>query len=261
VGVSGRDAAFAHFVQDCGARLARRIPLRRWRPPDGDDRELLMRLRATNARRTAALVARGAEAATTRLPAELDFYNGDYVSFAHGRAALAVATIHSNRREVTEKIETLDVGSGRRATLYHGEEGHSSIACLGPTEVVAARRLERDRPHHELVRHTETGTAVLAHGDFLGGVRVVPTADGYLAGLTLAPAALVHNKRDGLRQADLEDWGLSRGNLLAVNPSGDRLVICDGYRLVAADAALRTALVACGVPIDKKLSMPRARRW
>jgi len=225
-------------------RLARRIPLRRWSPPDGDDRELLMRLRATNARRTAALVARGAEAATTRLPAELDSF-GDHVSFAHGRAALAVAAIDSDWREV---IETLDISSGRRATLYRGEGGHSSIACLGPTEVVAARQLDGDRPHNELVRHTGTGTTVLARADVLGGVRVAPTADGYVTGLKLAPAALVHNRRDGLRQADLKDWGLLRGDLLAVNPSGDRLVICDGYRLVAADAALRTALAAAAVP-------------
>ncbi|MFD9408205.1 hypothetical protein ACFWBN_14460 [Streptomyces sp. NPDC059989] len=226
-------------------RLVRRIPLRRWQPPQDTDRELLMMLREADAGRTAAAVARLAEAATTRLPAEMNLFNGDYVSFSHGGAALLVATI---RRDQSEAIETFDIEGGRRATLHVGESGHSALACLGPTQVVAARRLDGDRSLFEIVRHSAAGTSVLARSTAVAGARFAATATGWVAGLRLAPAALVEDGAGESRQVDLGIWGLARGDLLAADPSGSRLVLSDGHRMVTTDAGLRRALGVASMP-------------
>ncbi|MFC7565271.1 hypothetical protein ACFQU9_18985 [Actinomadura namibiensis] len=228
-------------------RLARRIPRRRWSPSDDGDRELMARLAATNVRRTETLVNRAAHAATIRLPTRL-FLHEDYSAFAHGRAALVVATVERDQREA---IHCFDIGHGRLVTLHRGEEADcSSIACLGPTEVVTFRAHGKSKIHHEFVRHTARGTSVLARGTRLAGAHVVSTATGCVVGLRLVPCALVYDERYEARDVDLAAWGLLRGDLLTVTPSGDRLVISDGGRLIAADAELRTLLAAATVPSE-----------
>ncbi|MFF1907204.1 hypothetical protein [Kitasatospora sp. NPDC058218] len=231
------------------ARLARRIPVRRWHPADTVDRALLEALRSLPARRTAALVAEAAEGATTRIPPELDLFNEDYISFAHAHDALAVATITDDHRET---IETLDLRTGTRTTLYSGPADHRSITCVDASTVIATRS-----PGHggdgafELVRHTDQGTTILARGVAVAGARIATTLFGYVAGLHLSPAAFVDQdlgsaSSDGLRQVGLGAWGLSNSTLIAVDPDGIRLVLCDGHVLVATDALLGTALAVGG---------------
>ncbi|MFD9592006.1 hypothetical protein ACFWA9_04510 [Kitasatospora sp. NPDC059973] len=229
------------------ARLARRIPVRRWHPADRVDRALLEALRSLPARRTAALVAEAAEGATTRLPPELDVFNEDYISFAHARDALAVATITDDRWET---IETLDLRTGTRTTLYSGPADHRSITCVDASTVIATRSPDhRGDGAFELVRHTDHGTTILVRGDAVAGARVATMLFGYVAGLLLFPAALVDQglgSSDDLRQVGLGVWGLSKGTLIAVDPDGIRLVLCDGHVMVATDALLGSALAVGG---------------
>ncbi|MFD6281504.1 tetratricopeptide repeat protein [Streptomyces sp. NPDC060209] len=233
------------------ARLARRIPVRRWHPADAVDQVLLDALRSLPARRTATLIAEASAGATTRLPAELGLFNEDFISFAHGHNALAVATTADGR----ETIETLDLRTGARSTLHTGPPDHSSITCVDASTVIAVRS-----PDHggglafELVRHTGQGTTILARGAAVASARVATMLVGYVAGLNFSPAALVDEavgtaSPDALRQVDLSAWGLSNGTLIAVAPDGIRLVLCDGYAMVAADALLGGAL-AVGGPVQ-----------
>ncbi|MGW4895902.1 hypothetical protein ACWEQL_27150 [Kitasatospora sp. NPDC004240] len=234
------------------ARLARRIPVRRWHPADAVDRALLEALRSLPARRTAALVAGAAEGATTRLPPELDLFNEDYVSFAHAHDALAVATITDDHRET---VETLDLRTGILTTLYTGPADHRSITCVDASTVIATRAPDHggDRAF-ELVRHTDQGTTTLARGVAVAGATVATTLFGYVAGLHFSPSALVDQNlgsasSDALRQVGLSAWGLSNGHLIAVDPDGVRLVLCDGHVLVATDVLLGSAL-AVGGPVQ-----------
>ncbi|MFD0568509.1 hypothetical protein ACFQ0T_03475 [Kitasatospora gansuensis] len=165
--------------------LASRLLSAGWSPPDPADRELLDRLTALDPDEVTAAATRAVAAATVRLPAGLHLLDADHVSFAHGSPALALATPgHGTRREV---IETLDLARDARATLHQGEAGHSAVACLGPGQVVAARRVGGDDPHFELVRHSAAGPQLLAAGTAVAAARLVPTATGYVAGLRLTP--------------------------------------------------------------------------
>ncbi|TYC66676.1 tetratricopeptide repeat protein [Streptomyces sp. CB01881] len=231
------------------ARLARRIPRRRWNPSDAVERDLLDTLRSLPGRRTAALLAAAAADATSALPPRLELFNEDYVSFAHGRRTLAVAAITDDHQEA---ILTLGLPSGGLTTLHTGPPNHFSIACIDASEVVAIRQTDHGGPTNELVRHSTDGTVILARGDAVGGARVVATSNGYVVGLRLGPTALVDDgpgplHPDGLRQVDLRPWGLTRGDLIAVDPTGERLVFCDGHVLVATDSRLRRALAVGGL--------------
>jgi hypothetical protein len=164
----------------------------------------------------------------------------------------------------SETITTLDLGSGLggargtagasglepgpRTLLYQGPVCHSSPACGRAGEVVAVRRRPGRDAEPELVRHRPDGTTVLAQGMHLLGLRVAATRHGYVAGLGLFPVALTLGPSDRLRQVGLEEWGLSHGGMMAVAPGGDRLVLSDGHRLVAADARLDRALAVGSVP-------------
>ncbi|MGW2396214.1 hypothetical protein ACWCYY_06640 [Kitasatospora sp. NPDC001664] len=235
------------------ARLARRLPLRRWQPDHPAELELARRLAGLSIRRTADLVAAEAASVPVRLPAEFDLFSADYLAFAHGRPALAVAAIDSAAQQ--ESVRVLDLERGSSLTLHQGAIGHSAIACLGPEEVVAAWRPALPGPEaagvFELVRRGPEGaTAVLGTGPAMAGARTVPTRDGQVSGLRLAPGALVQEGRDAARPVDLRPWGLTRGDLLAVEPSGRRLVVSDGSRLVAVDSRLRAALATASVPAE-----------
>ncbi|MFI5527463.1 hypothetical protein ACIA8O_02795 [Kitasatospora sp. NPDC051853] len=235
------------------ARLARRLPLRRWQPEHPDELELARRLAGLSIRRTADLVAAEAASVPVRLPTEFDLFSTDYLAFAHGRPALAVAAIDSAAQQ--ESVRVLDLERGSSVTLHQGAIGHSAIACLGPEEVVAAWRPSLPGPEaagvFELVRRGPDGAAtVLGTGPAMAGARTVPTRDGQVSGLRLAPGALVQEGRDAARPVDLRAWGLTRGDLLAVEPSGRRLVVSDGARLVAVDSRLRAALATAAVPAE-----------
>ncbi|WP_405020763.1 tetratricopeptide repeat protein [Kitasatospora sp. NBC_00070] len=228
------------------APLAARLLAADWHPPAAADRELLRRLTALDTHRVAAAAARAVGPATVRLPAGLRLLDADHVSFAHGSPALALATPgHGTRQEL---IETLELGTDRRTALHLGEAGHSSVVCLGPGQVVAARRVGGDDPHFELVRHSAAGPQLLAAGFAVAAARLVPTGTGYVAGLRLSPGALVDDGSSELRQVGLEPWGLANAELLAVAPGGDLLVLSDGRRLVLADTGLRAVLGTAGVP-------------
>ncbi|MFJ4953046.1 hypothetical protein [Streptomyces sp. NPDC088760] len=229
------------------AELARRIPLRQWRPPAEAELEVLEMLRDITPRRAARLVERLAESATIRVPEELTVHNRDYADFGHGRSALLVVTIEADMSEV---VRTLDLESGRQTTLAEGKAALASIACLGAGPAVATRRRDGPLTGFELVRFDGPHTRVLASGAAVSGARLAATASGFVAGLRLAPAALVATSVDDLRQADLAQWGLARGDLLAVNPAGDRLVISDRHRLVTVDQQLERALGVATVPED-----------
>jgi tetratricopeptide (TPR) repeat protein len=237
-------------------RLARRIPRRSWAPSSPADQHLLDWLRATPVRRSAALIAEAVQAATTLLPEDFHVYSARYCSFARrpGSAALAVARVDAGpgRRasEAIETVETLDLDSGRRTVLSRGHVNHSSLACLGASEVVAVRSPEGRERGQELVRHGPDGTTVLARGAALTGLRVLATAEGFVAGLALAPGALVQGGEGRLRQVDLHDWGLASGGRAAVTPDGDRMVLCDGHRLIATDVRLSRVLAAAAVLPD-----------
>lgn len=138
--------------------------------------------------------------------------------------------------------------SGLRRVLYRGPACHSSFACLSATEVVAVRHRPGRGADTELVRHGPGGTRVLAQGSRLTGLRVAATDQGCVAGLALFPVAFTLGHTGRLGQVDLQQWGLSRGHRMAVTPGGDRLVLCDGHRLVATDAALTRALAVSAVP-------------
>ncbi|MFE9773613.1 hypothetical protein ACFYOV_18470 [Streptomyces sp. NPDC005931] len=229
------------------AELAVHIPLHQWRPSAEADLEVLEGLRDIDPRRAARLVERLAEAATLQVPEEFTLHNGDYAAFAHGRAALAVATIEPDMSEV---VRVLDLESGRQTTLAGGTAALTSIACLGADQAIGARRRDGPLTGFELVRLDGPRTRVLASGAAVGGASLAATASGFVAGLRLAPAALVATSEDDLRQWDLAQWGLARGDLLAVNPAGDRLVMSDRHRLVTVDHGLERALGVAAVPED-----------
>ncbi|GKQ37865.1 tetratricopeptide repeat protein [Streptomyces sp. A012304] len=238
-------------------RLVRRIPRRRWSPSTPADRSLLDWLRATPVRRTAALIADAARAATTELPEDFHLWSARYCSFSRepGSAVLAVATVEPGpdprgSEGAEEVIETLDIDTGRRTVLSRGSVDHWSFACLGPAEVVAVRSPKGRENSMELVRHGPDGTTVLARGKRLSGTNVVATAEGFVAGLALAPRALVQDGGGHLRNVDLRDWGLASAVRTAVAPDGDGLVLCDGQRLIATDAELSEVLAAAAVPRD-----------
>ncbi|MFE4373432.1 hypothetical protein ACFRMN_35395 [Streptomyces sp. NPDC056835] len=233
-------------------RLVRRMPRRGWSPASLSDRELLPWLRATSPRGAGALIAGAAAGATRPLPEDFVLYSAAYGAFAHGGGVLAVAHVVDGPDGpdggTAETIETLEVDSGLRTVLYRGPVCHASFACLGTDDVVAVRRPTGRRAEAELVRHGPGGTRVLAQGDRLTGLRVAATVGGCVVGLALVPAAFVLGRTGELRQVDLRDWALARGDRMAVTPSGDRMVLCDGHRLIAADSTLTRALAAATVP-------------
>lgn len=245
-------------------RLVRRLPRRARLPVSRSDQELLVWMRTTSPRRARALIADAAHDATRLLPDGFGVHSASYAAFAPGGGVLATADVErAPDRSTTETIRTLDLRSGldaalgpeastgRRTVLYDGPVCHNSFACLDATEVVAVRKLPGRGAETELVRHRPDGTTVLARGSRLTGLRVAVTTRGYVAGLGLFPVALTLGATGRLRQVDLREWGLARGHRMAVTPAGDRLVLCDGRRLVATDASLTRALAVGSVPQEQ----------
>ncbi|WP_328885205.1 tetratricopeptide repeat protein [Streptomyces sp. NBC_00316] len=230
-------------------RLVRRLPRRGWSPASLSDRELLSWLRATSPRHADPLIADAAVDATRLLPEDLGLYSAPHSAFAYGGGVLAMAHVVTGAdRGRAETIETLDLDSGRRTVLHRGPVRHASLACLGTDDVVAVRRRPGRGSEAELVRHRPGDTRVLAQDHRLTGLRVATTLGGCVVGLALVPAAFVLGRTGQLRQVDLYEWALTCAHRMAVTPAGDRMVLCDGRRLIAADASLTRALAAASVP-------------
>lgn len=233
------------------AQLVRRIPRRAGAPDHPLDAELFGWLRSLSPRRVRDLVEGAAGAATRTLPEDFGVFSAAHSAFGHGGRVLATAHVTDDPDEQScEVIETLEPESGARTVLLRGPVCHESLAVLGPGDVVALRRSEGYAARAELVRHTSAGTRVLARGSMLTGAHLAATAYGCVVSLPLAPQALVMRTTGELRQVDLGPWALSTGGPVAVTPGGDRLVLCDGHRLIAVHAALGHALDAAPVPAE-----------
>ncbi|MEU9236051.1 tetratricopeptide repeat protein [Streptomyces subrutilus] len=231
--------------------LVRRIPRRAGAPDHPLDAELFSWLRSLSPRRTRALVDEAARAATRTLHEDFGMLSAARTAFGRGGEVLAIAHVTDDPDEqAREVIETLEPKSGTRTVLHRGPVRHQSLAVLGPADVVALRRSRGYAARAELVRHTSSGTRVLAQGRTLTGAHLAATAYGCVISLPLMPQVLVLKATGELHQVDLGQWTLSTGGPMAVTPRGDRMVLCDGYRLIAVDAALGHALAGAPVPAD-----------
>ncbi|NUO97064.1 MAG: tetratricopeptide repeat protein [Nonomuraea sp.] len=233
-------------------RLVRRMPRRSGAPDRPLDAELFDWLRSLSPRRVRALVDTAADGATRTLPEDFGVFSAAHSAFSHGGEVLAIARLtDASDEQAREVIETLEPEAGTRAVLHRGSVYHESLAVLGPGDVVALRRSAGYDGRAELVRHTSFETRVLAQGRRLTGAHLAATAFGCVVSLPLTPSVLVLETTGQLRQVDLDQWALSTGGPMAVTPRGDRMVLCDGYRLVAVHAALGgDALDAATAPAE-----------
>ncbi|MFC9330689.1 hypothetical protein [Kitasatospora sp. NPDC057015] len=223
-----------------GIRLARTL-LHRLPTPDATARSLAERLAA--AQPPAFPPPAGVAAPRTALP---PYYgSGTGISFAHGRPAL---TLHGVQSDGAWALNALDLTNGRLKRLHRGDRYEwTSVACLGPRRAVALRSLP-DPPDEELVLLGRGGGQRLAWGDALRGARVAATADGYVVGLRLMRAVLVGTGEDFPVSIPLADTGLHRCDRIAVDPSGTRIALADGRRIVVA--ALPEARVVAATEVD-----------
>ncbi|MEV4970368.1 hypothetical protein [Streptomyces scopuliridis] len=222
-------------------RAARRLRLGRWSPPDQYGRALAERL-ATQDPRTADRVTEDAWNDASRVFPEAIARAGQ-VSFAPdgGAMALLFATEGDGERLVLAGLP----GTGL-SPVYSGTRRHESVSCPGPRDLIALRRT--GAAGAELVRYTSGTTRILADGTELTGGRTVATAHGFVAGLRTAPVALTGTPAGPVERSDLAPFGLGRGDLLAVGPTGGRLAFGDRARLVVTDARVSAVLAGATLP-------------
>ncbi|GGV34375.1 hypothetical protein GCM10010495_59110 [Kitasatospora herbaricolor] len=209
-----------------GIRLARAL-LQHLPPPGAAARSLAERLAAAQppAFPSPAAVA----APRTALPTY--YGDGEGISFAHGRPAL---TLRGIQADGSWGISALDLTSGRLRRLHRGDRHEwMSVACLGPRLAVGLRGLPHP-PDLELVLLGRGREQRLAWGDALRGARVAATAGGYVVGLGLMRSVLVGEGGDFPVSVPLADTGLRRCDRLAVDPTGTRIALADGHRIVVA---------------------------
>ncbi|XIE81569.1 hypothetical protein AB6O49_34285 [Streptomyces sp. SBR177] len=113
------------------------------------------------------------------------------------------------------------------------------MACLGP-DAVLALRAGTHRGRAELVVYRPGGrTEFLANGPALVDARVLATATGFVVLPWGVPIALVAERGRAWREVDLVDLGLVRGcTHHAVDPTGQRILLAGGDRMVVTDAGL-----------------------
>jgi hypothetical protein len=205
---------------------------RRWQPGAPADRDLADLL-AGASRREVLQVADAVPAAVARpLPgvaAQLC-----PAGFGHG-CPTAVVNAYAHGSHVT-RLVVVD-RTGATSTAYYGPAVHDSLCCPDAGTVVAVREPDAQHPA-EIVRYTADSAEVLVRGTALAEARVESTARGFAVGSAYAPVAFA--MVDGeLREAHLDAYGVHRGELFAVDPTGARIAFVGGPRLLVTDAALQ----------------------
>ncbi|MFI9004667.1 hypothetical protein [Streptomyces sp. NPDC053541] len=239
-------------------RIAHRHGPDHWVPAeDGPGRSAALRLAARGMRpRAAERAARAAAArAVWRLPRGGGPGAPERVSFAPGRPSVMAW----ETGETGETWETDRAGGQARSGPYatridvhdidgrsllwsaeHFRTGTEPVACLGPDAVLALRAgIHRDLA--ELVVYRPGGrTEFLANGPALVDARILATATGFVVLPWGVPIALVAERGRPWREVDLVDLGLGRGcTQHAVDPTGRRILLAGGDRVVVTDAALQ----------------------
>ncbi|MFE1409811.1 hypothetical protein ACFW6F_03195 [Streptomyces sp. NPDC058746] len=226
-------------------RIAHRHAPEHWAPPDdGPGGRLAARLTSRRHRPKAA--ERTARAAAARAVWRLPHRDGpvapDRVSFAPGATAMTWETYRPPGRrrargEYATRIDVYDLASRSRLwSADHLRVGADAVACLGPDAVLALRTDLWLAP--ELVLYRPGGVEYLTGGPDLVGARTFATARGFVVLLWSEPVALVGAVGRPLERIDLRDLGLERCTVHAVDPSGQRLLLADGRRLILTDPGL-----------------------
>lgn len=237
-------------------RIAHRHPPEHWAPPgDGPGRELAARLTSRRHRpRAAERTAREAAArAVWQLPRSAGPAAPGRASFAsdgRGRAPVMAWETYRPRGAHPDgahatRIDVYDLYS--RSLLWSADHLRTSadeVTCLGATEVLALRTAGFGAAP-ELVLYRPDRVEVLARGPALTGARTFATARGFVVLLSAAPVALVGAEDRPLERVDLSELGLERCTVLAVDPSGERLLLAGERRVLLTDAGLEP-LVADG---------------
>ncbi|GAB2488640.1 tetratricopeptide repeat protein [Nocardiopsis aegyptia] len=216
-------------------RTVRRLPRRSAGLSEGDaDRTLARRLAVQGRRRTERVVAAAARAAVWRS----DYPLGDasQVSFARNRPYMTRTVLEHGG--AVERIEVIDLESrAPKTNLYQGTQMHSSVQCLGDHDAIAVRdHRVWGTSGTEIVHYSAGSERLVAAGPPFVGARAAATTNGWILGLRLVPGALVASPGGRPREVDLVPFGLRRGDVLAVDPSGTRLAFADGEVLVVTDA-------------------------
>ncbi|MBC2878315.1 MULTISPECIES: tetratricopeptide repeat protein [Streptomyces] len=215
-------------------QLVHRFPGGCWQPPDATGRALMRRLASVDRRSVEAFTEICALAGTRQLPLAMD--STCHLAFAFGRPWMTCTAYGEDGL----RMASVDLTTGRRQQVYQGGAYHEAVVCMGDDGVVAVRHAERNGSvPGELVRYVNGTAQVIASGAALYGAAGAATADGFLIGSRLVPTVLVGTS-DGLYEADLFSIGLSRGDRLAVDPTGTRVAFAHGDRFVVTDTLMRS---------------------
>lgn len=227
-------------------RLAHRHRRRDWSPPEGGPgRAAAARLAERRPRpRAAERAARAAAGlAVWRLPHTGGLGAAERVSFAPAQQPVMawetyLASGVGGRGGHATRIEVYDLAT--RSPLWsadHLRVGNAPVACLAADAVAAVRGARGDVP--ELVLYRPGRTEVLARGPGIASAELLPTVNGFVAVPSLLPVALVLDRGRPVREVRLTDLGMDRGlTALAVDPTGNRLLLASHERLVQTDAEL-----------------------
>ncbi|MEV0452240.1 hypothetical protein [Streptomyces sp. NPDC050600] len=230
-------------------RVAHRYGPDHWAPPeDGSGRPAALRLAARSRRPHA--VARAARAAAARAVWRLPRTGGlgapERVSFAPRRQPVMAWETYRpgkerGRGEHATRIDVYDLAG--RSLLWsadHVRTGTDPVACLGP-DAVLALRTGTLWAQAELVLYRPGGrTEVLASDPTLMEPRMFATAAGFVVLPRGVSVALLAEGDRPLREVRLADLGLVQGcTVYAVDPTGQRVLLAGGDRVVLTDAGLR----------------------
>ncbi|MFJ6352898.1 hypothetical protein ACIQKB_26060 [Streptomyces sp. NPDC092046] len=229
-------------------RIAHRHGPDHWAPPeDGPARSAALRLAARSRRPHA--VDRAARAAAARavwrLPRTGALGAPERVSFAPGQQPVMAWETYRpgkerRRGEHATRIDVYDLAG--RSLLWsadHVRTGTDPVACLGPDAVLAVRT-GRLWGQIELVLYRPGGRMeVLSSDPTLMEARIFATAGGFVILPWGASVALVAEPGRPVREVRLVDLGLVQNcTTYAVDPTGQRVLLAGGERVVLTDAGL-----------------------
>lgn len=230
-----------------------------WAPPDSAGRALAARLRAGDIPTVAHTVADRAAVLTTRIVRQpLDVARATELA---GEGLLVLALSDHSRATADpggaeHRVVTVDP-AGVETEVYAGPRSHSSIACLGRESLVVVRDASESDGRGgydlrwEIVRYQPGGELVLAEGVGAPMPRVVATEHGYVVGLMLTSKVIVGSLVDPPRIVDLASVGLRhRTVLLAVDPTGTRVVFGDDHVLAVTDGPIERRVASASGPAD-----------